>query len=202
MVDVNRALGHSEGRRTQASRRAATRAALLDAARQLFAERGFAGAGREEIVARAGVTRGALYHHFASKEALFQAVYEQVEDELTAEVAAAALAVGDDAMAQLRAGSLAFLDAAARPDVRRIVLLDAPSVLPVEVRRQLSERYGLGLVRESLRTVMASGDIATQPLEPLAHVVLAALHEAATLVADGVDRDEVGVVVETLLDRL
>lgn len=202
MVDVNRALGHSEGRRTQASRRAATRAALLDAARELFAERGFAGAGREEIVARAGVTRGALYHHFASKEALFQAVYEQVEDELTAEVAAAALAVGDDAMAQLRAGSLAFLDAAARPDVRRIVLLDAPSVLPVEVRRQLSERYGLGLVRESLRTVMASGEIARQPLEPLAHVLLAALHEAATLVADGADRAEVGEVVEALLDRL
>jgi AcrR family transcriptional regulator len=199
---VNGDSGHTGGRRTQADRRAATRGALLAAARELFAERGFAGAGREEIVERAGVTRGALYHHFASKEALFQAVFEQVEDQLTAEVAAAALAGGPDPMAQLRAGALAFLDAAGRPDVRRIVLLDAPSVLPVPVRRQLSERHGLGLVRESLRAVMAAGLIAEQPLEPLAHVLLAALHEAATLVADGVDRDDVGAVVEGMLARL
>ena len=75
-------------------------------------------------------------------------------------------------------------------------------MLPVRVRRELSERYGLGLVRESLRAVMAAGLIERQPLEPLAHVLLAALHEAATLVADGADRDEVGAVVEGFLARL
>ena len=199
MSGVNGEGGH---RRTQASRRAATRGALVAAARELFTERGFAGAGREDIVERAGVTRGAMYHHFRSKEDLFQAVYEQIEDELTAAVATAALAAGDDPMAQLRAGSLAFLDAASTPDVRRVVLLDAPSVLPVPVRRELSERHGLGLVRESLRAVMEAGLIERQPVEPLAHVLLAALHEAATLVADGGDRDEIGAVVEGFLARL
>lgn len=202
-MDVNGERGHTAPRRrTQAERRASTRAALVAAARDLFAERGFAGAGREDIVERAGVTRGAMYHHFPSKEALFQAVYEQIEDELSAQIVVAALDAGDDPLVRLRAGALAFLDAAARPDVRRVVLLDAPSVLPVEVRRQLSERYGLGLVRDSLREVMDAGLIAPQPLEPLAHVLLAALHEAATLVADGADRDEVGAVVEWFLERL
>jgi len=198
---VNGDTGH--GRRTQAQRRQSTRAALVAAGRELFAERGFAGAGREDIVERAGVTRGAMYHHFESKAALFQAVYEEIEDELTAQVALAAVAAAaDDPMEQLRVGALAFLDAASRPDVRRVVLLDAPSVLPVAVRRELSERYGLGLVRESLRAVMATGRIDQQPLEPLAHVVLAALHEAATLVADGADRDDVGAVVERFVERL
>lgn len=199
MIDVN---GEGRHRRTQAERRASTRAALLAAARELFAERGFAAAGREEIVERAGVTRGAMYHHFASKEDLFRAVYEQVEDEVTAAVVEAALAAGHDPLAGLRAGSLAFLDAAATPDVRRIVLLDAPSVLPVPVRRELSERYGLGLVRSALVEVMDAGLIARRPVEPLAHILLAALHEAATLVADGADRDEVGAVVEWFLERL
>ena len=199
MVGVNGERGH---RRTQADRRAATRAALVAAARELFADRGFAGAGREEIVERAGVTRGAMYHHFGSKEELFRAVYEQIEEELTAAVIRAAVAAGPAPMEQLRAGSLAFLDAASRPDVRRIVLLDGPSVLPLAVRRELSERYGLGLVRESLRAVMDAGVIARQPVEPLANILLAALHEAATLVADGADRNEVGAVVEWFLARL
>ncbi len=147
------------------------------------------------------MTRGAMYHHFSSKEDLFRAVYEQVEHELTAEVAAAALA-GTEPMDQLRLGAIAFLDAASRPDVRRIVLLDGPSVLAVEVRREMSERYGLGLVRESLRAVMAAGLIDTQPVGPLAHMLLAALHEAAILVADGADRAEVGATVERLITRL
>lgn len=119
-MDVNGERGHTAPRRrTQAERRASTRAALVAAARDLFAERGFAGAGREDIVERAGVTRGAMYHHFPSKEALFQAVYEQIEDELSAQIVVAALDAGDDPLVRLRAGALAFLDAAARPDVRR-----------------------------------------------------------------------------------
>lgn len=202
MSAVNDAPGEPRHRRRQADRRAATRAALVAAARELFAERGFAGAGREDIVERAGVTRGALYHHFASKEELFRAVYEQIEDEITADIATAAVGAGDDPMDQLRAGALAFLDVAAEPDVRRIVLLDGPSVLPVPVRRELSERYGLGLVREALAAVMDAGAVERQPVEPLAHVLLAALHEAATLVADGADRDEVQAIVERFLARL
>ncbi len=172
--------------RTQAERRAGTRAALIRAARDLFAARGFAGAPREEIVERAGVTRGAMYHHFSSKEALFQAVYEQVEAELTERVAIEAMAaVG--AADMLRLGARAFLDAAATPEVRRIVLLDAPSVLSVEVRRELSERFGLGLVRETLSAAQREGVLAVGPVEPLAHLLLAALHEAATVMAEATD---------------
>ncbi len=199
MSAVNGDKGH---RRTQAERRASTRGALIAAARALFAERGYAAAGREEIVERAGVTRGAMHHHFPSKVDLFQAVYEVIEVELCDALAVAAMAAGPDPMAQLRAGALAFLDAAATPEVRRVVLLDAPSVLPLPVRRELSERYGLGMVREALRAVMAAGLIADQPVEPLAHITMAALHEAATLVADGADRAEVDAVVDRFLTRL
>jgi AcrR family transcriptional regulator len=189
-------------RRSQAERRAATRAALIAAARELFAERGFAGAGREDIVERAGVTRGAMYHHFASKEDLFRAVFEQIEDEMSAVILAAAADAGADPVARFRAGTTAFLDAASRPDVRRVVLLDAPAVLPADVRRELSERYGLGLVRAGLQELMTAGHAARQPIEPLSRVLLAALHEAATLVADGADRDEVAAVVDWFLERL
>jgi len=188
-------------RRTQGERRASTRAALLAAGRELFAQKGFAGAGREEIVERAGVTRGAMYHHFASKEALFEAVYEAVEADVLTRVVQAAGAAGDP-KEMLRLGSLAYLDVAAADDVRRICLLDAPAVLAPEVRRELSEQHGLGVIRESLRECMAAGLIRQQPVDTLAHLYLAALLEAATLVAEGRDRDEVGAVLNDLLESL
>lgn len=193
--------GHAPPRRTQGERRAATRAALIAAARELFAQKGFAGAGREEIVERAGVTRGAMYHHFDSKEALFRAVYEEVEEEVLAHLMVAA-APARDPKEMLRLGSLAYLDIAATDDVRRICLLDAPAVLLPEVRRELSERYGVGVIRQTLRECMDAGVIRRQPVEVLAHVYLAALLEAATLVAEGVDRAEVGAVLESLVDSL
>jgi AcrR family transcriptional regulator len=194
--------GHApRPRRTQSERRASTRAALIAAGRELFARKGFAGAGREEIVERAGVTRGAMYHHFASKEALFQAVYEDVErDVLRQVVQAAAAAQGPKEM--LRLGSLAYLDVAAKDEVRRICLLDAPAVLAPEVRRELSEQHGLGVIREALRDCMASGQIREQPVDTLAHLYMAALLEAATLVAEGRDPAEVGGVLDDLLESL
>ena len=197
--------GHSRPARTQAERSATTRAALLAAGRQLFAERGFAGAGREEIAERAGVTRGALYHHFATKQDLFVAVVEDLEDELGQRLVAAASA-GADPLAELRLGCQAFLDAALDPAVRRIVLLDAPAVLGWQAWRELDERFGLGLIKMVLDSVMASGLIDTQPVDPLAHMLLAALNEAAMLVAQADDpsaaRAEVGASVDRLLARL
>lgn len=199
---VNRDKGHTPPpRRTQGERRAATRAALLAAGRELFTAKGFAAAGREEIVERAGVTRGAMYHHFPSKEALFQAVYEACEEEVLAQVVTAA-AGARDPKEMLRQGSLAYLGVAAREDVRRICLIDAPAVLPTEVRRELAERFGLGAIRTALQECMAAGLIRTQPLEVLAHVYLAALLEAATLVAEGADEAGVAAVVEGLVDSL
>jgi AcrR family transcriptional regulator len=187
--------------RTQAERTARTRGALIDAARALFAERGYAGAGREEIVERAGVTRGAMYHHFASKDALFIAVYEVVERELLDAIAASAMQASDP-VEMLRLGALAFLDAAATPEVRRISLLDAPAVIPVETRRALSEQYGLGMVLETLRSIDVEGRLLVHPVDALAPVLLAALHEAATAVADGADVESMRAVVLQLIDRV
>jgi len=191
-------VGH---RRTQADRSAETRGALIGAARALFAERGYAGAGREEIVERAGVTRGALYHHFGAKEALFRAVYEAVETDLCDALARAA-AAGRDPVEQLRLGTDAFLDAAGSREVSRIVLLDAPAVLPVEERRALSEQYGLGMVRGGLAAAAAAGRLAIELSDELAIIVLAMLHEAATAIAEGADPDRMRSVVQGLLDRI
>jgi len=196
---------NADARRTQAARSAATKAALMAAARALFAEKGFASTGREEIVEAAGVTRGALYHHFADKEDLFRAVYEELEREVVTRVVEAA-ARSDDPIEQLRVGSLAFLDAALDPAVQQVVLIDAPAVLGWEERREISETYGLGLVRESLRGAMDAGLIEAQPVEALAHVLLAGLHEAALYVAQAGNtrraRRDAGGVVERLLAGL
>jgi AcrR family transcriptional regulator len=209
---VNGEKGH---RRTQAARSHATRTALLASGRALFAERGFAGTGREEIVERAGVTRGALHHHFGTKQDLFAAVFEELEGELAARIAGAAMA-GDDPRDQLRRGCHEFLDAALDPAVQRIVLLDAPAVLGWAAWREVDARYGLGLVTEGLRAVFATGaagpgghgqgPAVARAVEPLGHLLLAALNEAAMLVAGAPDpvgaRAEVGAIVDHLVDSL
>jgi AcrR family transcriptional regulator len=201
-VPVNGDRGH---RRTQAERSEATRAALLTAARDLFGERGYAATGREEIVERAGVTRGALQHHFLGKEGLFRAVLEQVEAEFTEQVARAA-AGADDPLDAIRRGCRAYLEVASDPAVQRIVIVDGPAVLDRPQLRALQARYGLGLTTAGLAAAMDAGAITPQPVEPLAHVLLAALHEAALLVAESTDpvttRAEVGTVVEHMIDRL
>jgi AcrR family transcriptional regulator len=193
-------------RRTQASRSAATRAALLAAGRRLFAERGYAGAARDDIVELAGVTRGALQHHFGRKQDLFLAVVEELETELGARIITSSMEAGDTPMDRLVLGCHAFLDAATDAAFRRIVLLDAPAVLGWQAWRDLDARFGLGLVREGLAAVMEAGQMEAQPVEPLAHMLLAALNEGAMLVAQaddqGAARAEVGAAVDKLLARL
>jgi AcrR family transcriptional regulator len=195
----------SLSKRTQEERSEATRAELIAAARLLFAERGYAGVGTEEIVRAAGVTRGALYHHFSGKPELLEAVYEQVESELTEKIATGALA-GSDPMAALRAGTEVFLDACLEPEVQRIVLLDAPAVLGWERWREIAADHGLGLVEAALGAAMDADVIARQPLRPLAHVLMGALDEAAMLVARADDTDaaraEVGATLNGILEGL
>jgi AcrR family transcriptional regulator len=192
-------------RRTQAERTAATTAALVAAARRLFAEQGYAATGREQIVEAAGVTRGALHHHFGGKDSLFRAVYEQLEEELMGRVAEAAMR-GSTPSEQLRLGSLAYLDAAMDPAVQRVCLIDGPSVLDWETREAISGALALGMVEEALSGAMDTGEIERQPVAPLARVLLGALHEAALLVARADDhaaaRAEVGAIVEGMLARL
>jgi AcrR family transcriptional regulator len=172
--------------RTQAERTEATRAALLAAARRLFAARGYAGVGTEEIVREAGVTRGALYHHFAGKSDLLAAVYEDLEAELARELGASVVP-GAGVLETLRAGADAFLDHCLEPEVHQIALLDAPAVLGWDRWREIGARYGLGLISALVTAGIESGEIRPQPVEPLAHALLGALDEVALFVARAED---------------
>lgn len=191
-------------RRTQAERTASTRAALMDAARELFTERGYDGVGTEEIVRAAGVTRGALYHHFGGKAELLEAVYERLEAESTERVARVVLGSElESPLAAMRAGIEAFLDECAKPELQRIALHDAPAVLGWERWREIAAANGLGLIEASLTAAIEAGEIRELPVRPMAHLLLGALDEAAMLVARSEDpgsRAEVTVVLLALLE--
>ena len=190
---------------TKAEQADATRTALSAAARQLFTERGYAATSTTEIVERAGVTRGALYHHFAAKDELFRAVFEQLEGEVTEHVAHQAL-TSDDPLEQLRRGTRAYLDACIDPAVQRVVLLDGPSVLGWETWQEIEQRYGYGLVVAGVEAAIAAGLIAEQPVEALAHVLFGALTEAGMVVARADEprtaRSEMEAAMDRLLDGL
>jgi AcrR family transcriptional regulator len=191
------------GRSKQAERSEATRAALVAAARPLFAQRGFAGVGTEEIVRAAGVTRGALYHQFRDKQELFAAVFEQLEAEVTQRTADAATASGaTDPLAALRIGADAWLDACTEPEVRRIVLLDGPAVLGWERWREIGMRYGLGLVEGALQAAVDAGQLPPQPVRGMAHVLIGAVDEAALYVATADDQAAARAEVGGVLDRM
>lgn len=178
-----------------------TRRLLLDVARRLFAERGYAGAGTEEVVRQAGVTRGALYYHFRDKRALFHAVVEDLQAQIMGQVQHAAGAAADP-WEGLRAGLHAFLDACMEPAVQRIVLIDAPSVLGWVVWRELDAKYGFGLLRGVLEGLIAAGLLEPQPVEPLAHMLLGALSEAGLVIAQAEDIGAARADVGASLDRL
>jgi AcrR family transcriptional regulator len=195
-MEVNR-------RRTQADRSAATREALVRAARPLFAEHGFAGVGTEAIVKAAGVTRGAMYHHFADKAELFDAVFEAVEIDVMAHIATAtAGSTENDPIDVMRLGADAWLDACADPEVQRIVLIDAPAVLGWERWREVGMRYSLGLVEALLTVAIGIGRIPPQPVTPLAHVFIGAVDEAALYVARADDQPRAREEMRAVIGRL
>ncbi len=192
--------------RTKAEQREATTAALIAAARELFAQRGFAAVGTEEIVQRAGVTRGALYHHFrGGKEELFRAVLVQVSAETTRLIATRA-AQASDPWETLVIGIDAFLDACTTPEMQRIVLVDGPSVLGWDVWRAIDADHGLGLLEATVQRAIESGRMLPQPPRAVAHVLLGALEEAAMVVARSDDpvaaRVEMGQTIRNLLEGL
>jgi AcrR family transcriptional regulator len=186
---------------TKAEQADATRSALSAAARQLFTERGYAATSTTEIVEQAGVTRGALYHHFAAKDELFRAVFEQLEGEVTRRVAEEALTSADP-LEQLRRGTRAYLDACIDPAVQRVVLLDGPSVLGWETWQEIEQRYGYGLVVAGVEAAIGAGLISAQPVEPLAHVLFGALTEAGMVVARADEPRTARVDMEAAMDRL
>lgn len=197
--------GHTVAPSRLLERAEETREALIAAARQLFGQRGFAAVGTEEISRTARVTRGALYHHFKDKQDVFRAVYEAVERDLVLQLAetAASAATPIDA---LRDGSRAFLDACEDPEVQRIALIDAPSVLGWEEWREIGMSYGLGLVQATLESAMEADVIARQPVRPLAHLLLGSIDEAGMLVAraddGGQTKREVAAAIDRYLDAL
>jgi AcrR family transcriptional regulator len=175
---------------TQAERSATTRTALLNAARTLGGERGFAAVGTPEIATTAGVTRGAMYHQFADKTSLFVAVLEAVEEEVMARLGEAVLAAAPASPIEaLHAAADAWLEIAMEPEIRQLVLLDATSVLGWAGFRDISLRFSLGMTEKLLEEAVAAGELRDQPVRPLAHVLIAAIDEAAMVIADADDEE-------------
>jgi AcrR family transcriptional regulator len=193
-------------RGSKAAQSEATRARLVKVARRLFAKRGYSAVGTEEIVKKAGVTRGALYHQFADKKDLFRAVFDQVEGEVAHDIVSRAEAEAADPIDVLRTGTRLWLDSCLDPEVRRIVLLDAPSVLGFDEWREIVARHSLGLLVAGLEGAMDAGAIARQPVMALAHVITGALDAAALYVAEAEDpqaaRKEMDPVLERLVETL
>jgi AcrR family transcriptional regulator len=197
----------NDDRRTQAARSAETREALVAAARPLFATQGFAEVALEAIVRAAGVTRGALYHHFADKTELFATVFEQVEGEVAARMGEAIAAAGEtDPVEVLRLGAAFWLDACSDPEIQRIVLVDAPAVLGWTRWTEIGNRYNVGMVRALLASAVETGRIPPQPIEATALTMLGAMREATLFVARAGDpaqaRGEAGAVIDRLIRAL
>ncbi|HEY4454997.1 MAG TPA: helix-turn-helix domain-containing protein [Pseudonocardiaceae bacterium] len=169
----------------QQDRSKATRAALIATARRLFAEHGYAAVPAEQIVAEAGLTRGALHHHFGDKHGLFEAVFIELEGELGAEIRASMVASATDPMVDALD---TFLTACQRPEVVQIGLTDAPAVLGWQAWRRIEEEHGLGLLVDFLRMARDQGELVTDAIDVLAKLMLSALIEAALVIANAEDR--------------
>jgi AcrR family transcriptional regulator len=185
----------------QAERREATRRSILEAAARLFAELGFAAVTVDEIAAAAALAKGAVYHHFPSKEALFEAVFERAAGELQAQVHDAARA-SPDRLKALVAGSRAYFEACAQPPFDRIILRDGPAVLGWDRWRELDERYFLSVLPMSLDAAMAAGLIRRQEVQPLARLLAGALTEAAVACAGSDDPAATGQAHAQALESL
>ena len=194
-------------RRTQEERSAATRDALISAARKLWGLRGYADVGTPEIATAAGVTRGAMYHQFADKAALFGEVVEAVEQDVMARMATLVAESGATTPADaIRAAVDAWLEVSGDPEVRQLILLDAPSVLGWAAFRDVAQRYSLGMTEQLLTEAVRAGQLARQPMRPLVHILIGALDEAAMLIATADDpkraRRETGEVLHRLIDAM
>ncbi len=186
--------------RTKAERSAVTKEALLAAARELFTERGYADVGVAELAQRAGVTTGAVYHHFGSKRGLFRALLEAVHEEVAESIAAAA--DGLSPWDQLVAGCEAFLRASTAPDVQRIMLVDGPAVLGWSAWRELDARTSMRQLEDVLALLVREGELADQPLEPLVHLLSGAMNEAALWLARSADRERALAETTAALNRM
>ncbi len=186
---------------------ALTRDQIVESARRLFAMHGYNAVSIEQIVGEAHVTRGALYHHFQDKRALFHAVFHAVERELSAR-ASPELAPADaaDPWKKYRLRIQSYLDAILKAEFHRVLLIDGPAVLGWGEWRRLESEYGLGAISRALDRAMEAGRLPRLPVEPLAHIILAALNETALLIVNAPDseatRQEAGSALDVFLAGL
>ncbi|GAB2922176.1 TetR/AcrR family transcriptional regulator [Streptomyces heilongjiangensis] len=173
-------------RGTRAEQRERTRQALVREGRRLFATLGYGAVGLSEIVRAAGVTKGALYHHFSSKAELFRAVLEQVQEEVAERIAETADA-REDTWEQLVSGCQAFLTVSTDPALQRIMLVDGPAVLGWSEWRAMNETTSGRHLAQVLGDLIEEGTIAAQPVEPLTHLLSGAMNEAALWLAASKD---------------
>jgi AcrR family transcriptional regulator len=190
---------------TQAERREKTQAAIVNAATRIFGARGFAATTMDDIAAAARVAKGAVYHHFPTKEALFEAVFEQVSLELVSDLDRISRAE-KDALAAMAAGTQAYFAACSKEATGQIILRDGPAVLGWERWREIDAKHFGGKFPRALEAAMDAGLIARQPIEPLARLLLGAVTEAAVACASGGDIAKTGAeyahAFRSLLDAL
>ncbi len=183
----------------------ATRAHLIDVATRLFAEHGYEATSIEAVLAESGVSRGSLYHHFAGKDALFWAVLESVAARVGPRITEAERGAPDP-VAELRAGCLMWIRLAGEQEFRQIVLIDAPAVLGWQRWREIDEQGALGWIRAAVAYAAEAGSIDPRHVDTFAHIVLAAINEAAMMIARADDRAEALAAGESavaeFLDRL
>ncbi|MGI5282956.1 TetR/AcrR family transcriptional regulator [Nonomuraea polychroma] len=185
---------------TRAEQKEHTRRTLLAASRRLFAAKGYGAVGLAEVVRESGVTKGALYHHFAGKAELFRAVLEEVQQEVAARVVAAAETAADP-WDQLKSGCAAFVAAGADPEVQRIMLIDGPAVLGWTEWRAIDEKTSAKHLTEALTTLIDNGTLPAQPVAPLTRLLSGAMNEAALWLAQSSGPDDLADT-QTALSRL
>jgi AcrR family transcriptional regulator len=184
---------------TKAEQTFRTRRAILDRARHLFATKGYAATGTEEIISELGITRGALYHQFGDKLGVFRAVVAAAYNEMTDHISAKALPFTDP-WEQLVAGCQAFLEVAQQEELRRLLFIEAPAVLAVDSFAEF-DRYGFGLLSQAIQRSVAAGKLSTIDVEGFTHLVNGALNELAGWVAQSSDPKRLKTAQE-LIEKL
>lgn len=191
--------------RTNAERSESTRSDLIAAGRVLFARDGYNAVSAEQIVAKAKVTRGALYHHFGDKRGLFRDVAEAVEADITVRISESVVGLTDIWDIVLKSAGT-FLDICLEPEFQRIAIIDAPSVLGQKDYMDIADRYGGALLEALIIAMIDAGEIKPLPVKPTARMLTGALIYGGLVIAEAEDqkatRKEVGAVVETLLRGL
>ncbi|BCL39975.1 TetR/AcrR family transcriptional regulator [Nostoc sp. MS1] len=187
---------------TKAEQTRRTRRAILEQARHLFATKGYAATGTEEIISELGITRGALYHQFNDKLGVFKAVIVEAYSEITDYIQTKIRPL-DDNWQQLIIGCQAFLEIAQQEELRRLVFIEAPAVLAADDLVEI-DQYGFGLLRKSIQIAVDEGKLNTIDAEGFAHIVNGSLNELAAWVAQSNDPERLKTaqcLVETLLTR-